>query len=474
MKTNKTVVKILAVALASIMAFSAFSATLFTASAASVLAEGLCGDNVKWALDSDGILTVSGTGDMYDIASGPLFPETNSSPWNKYVQAVRTVVIDTGVTGIGDYTFCFCKNLYRLLIADTVKTIGDHAFEGCDVLTDASIAPGSRLKTIGTYAFKGCSSMSEFDIPEGVTEIGDFAFYFSGVEYLLIPKTVKTIGTGALAACGALKGNMGYIGACKAIVAADDSPYFKSEDGALYTKDMSVLIAVPTAVEERFAVPDSVSKIVYGAFSVCTKLYEISMTDSVLVIENGTFGYCTNLRKIKLPYHITKIDDNMFKGCENLQEITFSKSVKTIGVNAFDGCVKLGKVYYEGDRNDKANIVFGGNNQSLLDAEWIYETVIRHVINVNIKDFPKTRYRYGQAFNKSGMTIEVTYSDGTTVPVTDPNAIRVSGYNSKIPGIQPLSVTYDGFTITMNVTVLTIFLSVLDFLFGWIFRIFKK
>nr|MCR5484329.1 bacterial Ig-like domain-containing protein [Clostridiales bacterium] len=164
-----------------------------------------------------------------------------------------------------------------------------------------------------------------------------------------------------------------------------------------------------------------------------------------------------------------------FKGCENLQEITFSKSVKTIGVNAFDGCVKLGKVYYEGnEKEDREKIVIDESNQSLLDAEWIYETVIRHVISVNIKDFPKTRYRYGQAFNQSGMTIEVTYSDGTTVLVTDPKAIRVSGYDSKIPGTQHLTVEYGGIAIMMNVTVLTIFLSVLDFLFGWIFRIFKK
>jgi len=110
---------------------------------ANAKSSGTCGPDLKWHLTDDGVLTISGKGEMYDYTYG------NSAPW-RY------------------------SGVKRIIIGDSVTTIGGSAFEDCSSLTSVTI-PNSVTK-IGSSAFTYCSALTSVTIPNSVTEIGGRAF----------------------------------------------------------------------------------------------------------------------------------------------------------------------------------------------------------------------------------------------------------------------------------------------------------
>lgn len=84
---------------------------------------GTCGANLKWDLTDDGVLTISGEGEMTDYSF------LNRSPW--YDQNIKRIIIDDSVTTIGNYAFSDCSSLTSVTIPNSVTTIGYHAFSGC-------------------------------------------------------------------------------------------------------------------------------------------------------------------------------------------------------------------------------------------------------------------------------------------------------------------------------------------------------
>ena len=135
---------------------------------------GKDGSNVTWTLDSAGLLTISGTGEMADYesktdsASGE---EITTAPWGNQA---KTVVIGDGVTGIGAAAFYGCSGLTSVTMGSNVTDIWDGAFSGCTGLTGI-VLPGS-VTSIGEYAFSNCESLTAIEIPEGVTTLGNSAF----------------------------------------------------------------------------------------------------------------------------------------------------------------------------------------------------------------------------------------------------------------------------------------------------------
>ena len=113
----------------------------FSAGAAEIIDSGNCGSNLTWTLDYDGVLTVSGSGDMKNF--------TNSSyvPWYSYSGSITNVVIGDSVTTIGKNAFYNCYSLTSVTIPDSVTTIGNSAFYSCDSLESVTI--GDSVTTIG-------------------------------------------------------------------------------------------------------------------------------------------------------------------------------------------------------------------------------------------------------------------------------------------------------------------------------------
>jgi len=218
-----------------------------------LISSGSCGENVTWTLDEDYTLRISGNGAMEDYSR-------TSAPWGS---AIRSVVIENGVTSIGDGAFKNCYDLQSANIAGTVKTIGDYAFAVCTSLYSVVIAEG--VEHIGDSAFEMNESLFGIGIPSSVTSMSGFPFHL----------------------CWSLD----QIG-----VSADNPVYSSDSKGALYNKDKTLLIWTSTRAEE-FVVPNTVTEISGLAFAHSINLLSITIPKSVKKIHSG-FLYCDELSDI--------------------------------------------------------------------------------------------------------------------------------------------------------------------------------
>ena len=131
-------------------------------------ASGDCGDNVTWNLTEDGVLTITGTGDMWD------YP-VEYPGWYAYMDRIVECVIGEGVTSIGEYAFYDCISMVNLKIPQTVTFIGYGAFYSCESLSGVVIPAG--VTEIDSWAFYGCASMTSVEIPASLPYIGFCVFY---------------------------------------------------------------------------------------------------------------------------------------------------------------------------------------------------------------------------------------------------------------------------------------------------------
>lgn len=156
-----------------------------------------CGESLTWNLDEIGILTISGTGDMYDYSEEP-------APWSEYSDIITSITIDYGVTSIGTSAFTGCSNVQQINIPDSVEHIDPYAFSFCKGLHTVKL-PAS-LTLISEDLFAECANLKNIDIPGSVTEIGANAFLrctaFSLTE---LPDGIKSIGAAAFANCGRIE-----------------------------------------------------------------------------------------------------------------------------------------------------------------------------------------------------------------------------------------------------------------------------
>ena len=187
------------------------------------------------------------------------------------------------------------KDKETIVIPNSVTSIGNRAFWGCDSLQ--SIVIPDSVTSIGNGAFHGCESLQSIVIPDSVTSIGDWAFSFChSLQSIVIPNSVTSIGNGAFSDCDSL---------------------------------------------QSIVIPDSVTSIGNSAFSICDSLQSIVIPDSVTVIGKEAFSWCQSLQSIVIPDSVASIGDEVFDECTSLQTIVIPNSVTSIGNRAFRGCDSL-------------------------------------------------------------------------------------------------------------------------------------
>lgn len=306
---RKSIRRLLSICLVLCLLLTAFPATALAASS------GQLGDNLKWTLNSSGVLTISGSGEMRNFE--PTTESIGSIPWIEHFDSVKSVVIREGVESVGSYVFFGHSSLSKVSLPRSVKGI-------C------------------SGAFYGCTSLSSIDLPIRLLAIHENAFDFCPISSIKIPASVTSIPSTAFALCGmdAVKGRV----LMTEFTVDPASRSFSSLNGALYNKSRSMLLRCPMTKKGTFAVPSGVKHISEDAFFGCIYLNSISLPASVNNIEPYAFEYCEALQNITLPEGITAIREGVFNSCIKLQSITIPESVESIEPYAFYCCESLGSV----------------------------------------------------------------------------------------------------------------------------------
>lgn len=286
--------------IAVIAVFVLMSLTVISASA-EVVDSGTCGENLTWTLDG-GTLTISGTGEMYDY-------DYNERPWENYVYSIISVVVEDGVTSIGNGAFRGVSYLSKVTLADSIESIGDAAFRFC--------------------------SFKEIDLPENLVHIGDGCFDNGRLAgSVRIPPHVQELDNYMFFACHITD-----------FTVSPESQYFCSENGVVYSKDMTELVLYPAyKTDAEFVIPEQVKYIGGKAFFYNMYLTTIAISDNTEIIRDQAFANCSSLESVEFGKKLSEIEKNAFSGDEKLKELKLPENLKIIGDSAFSSCSGIKEV----------------------------------------------------------------------------------------------------------------------------------
>ena len=354
-KVKKHINKVLAIILTMCLLMNSGMAELFGFVGDEIIAyaASLPDNDFTWNLGSDGVLTITGTGEMPEY-------DWYSSSFQK--SDVKSVVVGEGVTTISSYIFSGAGNLTSVTLPSTLKEIGTEAFYKCNLSGDMELPKGLEIidhrsfsycnglkkvvipdsvRTIRQGAFQGSinlaevnyplswveagdnilneTAVKEIEIPEGVTKIPAYAFSEThSLEKVVFPGTLKEIGTEAFYKCN-LSGGMELPEGLEII----DHRSFSYCNGL-----------------KKVIIPDSVRTIRQGAFECSINLAEINYPLSWVEAGDNILNE-TAVKEIEIPEGITKIPAYAFAGTDSLETVLIPDTVKDIGYNAFAECPLL-------------------------------------------------------------------------------------------------------------------------------------
>ena len=221
--------------------------------------------SLSWTLTKGGVLTISGNGIIPDYSVN----DDEYPSWNAHKEAINTVVIEQGVTGIGGYAFYQYTNLLSVYIPDGVKSIGTSAFQETGLV--AVTIPES-VTSIGASAFRSCGNLTSVSTSEGLETIGDNAFRAcTSLQYIDFPASITTVGAGAFTSCVDMI-----------------SIRFKPGTGNVTIGD--------------------------SAFAQCQRLLFVTLPQKLQRISSFMFQSCTMLSAIYIPASVNDIGENPFTG----------------------------------------------------------------------------------------------------------------------------------------------------------------
>lgn len=320
------------------------------------------------------------------------------------------------VTQISNSAF---KNSYitSISIPDTVITIEDESFYGCNYIKKIEFRGNSKLDRINKKTFQDCTSLENIVIPKSVEEIDEFAFYnCNNLISITIPNSVITIGNSAFYECYRLK-NVNF---------DEDSNLININDYAFYHCSNLNNIILPNTINSigklsfsrcvsldtinfpnnlkyiganafygcnsltSAILPNSLNSVGRYAFAYCDSLTIAYIPGSLMNISEGMFIECTNLKTVYIFNGVTKIEKDAFYFCSNLTDILIPENLSSIGYFSFTGCKNLNSVYFWGQQSNWDTISFDTGNNEITKANRYYYSET----NPYIGDNPITQERY--------------------------------------------------------------------------------
>ena len=311
---------------------------------------GACGEDLTWEFYSDACLKIRGTGEMYDYESG--------GPWWDNQYYIKNIVLEEGVTGVGDHAFTFCNNLENVELPEGLKRIGQEAFSTCGISLRSIRLPAS-LELVEKEAFLDCKELAEVYYGGTLEQWETLDIRLDNTEL----KSAHIICTdGELdhsQSCGDhLIWSLDEENGVLTISGTGDMWNYKSVRAPWRDKANKILsCVVEPGVESIGAyafygngnlkdvtLPESLRQIGEHAFESCRGMQEIRIPEGVICIGDSAFIYCFALTGVSLPDTLLEIGDYAFDMCTALADVRLSNSLLKIGDYAFDDCSALTEV----------------------------------------------------------------------------------------------------------------------------------
>ena len=337
--------------------------------------------------------------------------------------ALTEAPLPDGLQSLGESAFYDCTSLQSVTVPGTVQTFGSHVFANCTALKKATLGAGltalpvqtfcgctaltdvtlpNSLTQIGDRAFSDCALLTKIDLPQNVSAIGEYAFRRTALKSITLTK--GTVGKGAFANAGALTNvDLGAVTTIadeaffntaltnvtlpaeltslgshvfteqpcedpKGILlytVADGSTAFRTdEQGALYNKEGTTLLAVPSLYKGSFIVPKTVTAIAPYAFENCTELTSVDL-GAVTSIGESAFRSCTGLTAVTLPKGVKTLPAYTFYNCSSLADVTLPEGLTAVADYAFARCGALTQLKLPATLTRLTGAAFAGCNQKI-------------------------------------------------------------------------------------------------------------
>ena len=377
--------------------------------------DGKCGANATWHYDTaTGTLTISGTGAIADY--GIAAP----APWSKLRADIQTVVVEDGITAIGNSAFAACTKLQTITLADSVTSIGESAFNGSDVFTEISL---EKVTAVGKSAFSGCAGLKEVSLPN-VVSIGEQAFAncteLNSISLGSDDVEVESIGIRAFQNCSSLE--TAIFKNVKSI------PQWAFQGTAL----IKVSFANVTEIgAQSFTNVTTLEEVSFGARTTTigsrafsgTGIKAVAIPGNVVSLEGSVFANCAALKEAEIAEGIREIPESLFYGDSSLESVALPTTLEKIGDYAFYNCTALTMVNYAGSDAQWAQITIGTNNDPLLNAKGLVAvtgvSLNAEELNLTVGEDPVTLVATVEPENAADKTVTWTSSDPAVATVAD-------------------------------------------------------
>lgn len=284
-------------------------------------------------------------------------PIGNSNLETLYYNAEDAIVSPFVMQGSNCSTFFWCRKLKNVIFGDNVKKIDDNMFAYVSSL--ANVYFSSSVEEIGERAFFDCINLKNIYLGNGIKKIGAYSFArCSSLDTITIPENVTYIGQCAFAMCTNLKNT---------IYNAIESDYNGIIDGVIPLFFESTV--------ENIIIGEKVKKIPNSIFSE-TQIKSIEIPNSVENIGAFAFYKCSNLSNVNIGENVEIINTQAFYNTA-LKEVTIPEKVGMMGYSVFDGCSNLENYNY-----NAINCSYSG-----LDKNEDGTVSLRTMIPSNIKKF---------------------------------------------------------------------------------------
>lgn len=325
-------------------------------------------------------------------------------------------IIDT----VSDYAFVDCL-VESVMLPDTIRVIGDSAFEGCVLLSSINVFEG--ITEIGEKAFYLCNNLTTFNIPSTVLKIGTFAFSFTSIKSVVFPENIEYIGSYAYHACNSLE-EVEFLGSVPCEIGSTLFTYTNDDYENLEIYYSNIPIYIPDGENNPYKEYRSHINLRDYASSIYPK--SVKGQTGYIIIDNILLGHIndtdTPLTYLDVPSGVTEIDDFAFYGNIRIEEIDMKEGFLKIGKYAFYNCTSVKNLYIPKSMQEIDDYAFTGffvgNNISRLyfpeGFKRVGEGAFLSSFNLKIIEFPTTLEHIGYlAFGMGNSLERVSFASNT-------------------------------------------------------------